>query len=154
LVVIVALLLLAGLSTGGIGDGRLVHLGPQMSTLVLPLIGVVVLTTAVVLGVLATPLIPWTRDAFRSMRERVEAAERTERSGDTGGGADAGGGEDTATADGAVAAEAAGRSAVEDVPEPVIPASADLEADAWSLDTEDASDPAQPGSGISRRTDR
>ncbi|MGP9733403.1 cell division protein PerM [Brachybacterium sp. AOP42-C2-15] len=186
LVVIVALLLLAGLSTGGIGDGRLVHLGPQMSTLVLPLIGVVVLTTAVVLGVLATPLIPWTRDAFRSMRERVEAAERTERSGDAGGGEDAGG-EDTATADGA---ESADSSAVEDVPEPVIlatadavkldaekigagrnragktdagktgagktsaEASADLEPDAWSLDTEDASDPAQPGSGISRRTDR
>ena len=29
----IASLLLAGLSTGGIGDGRLVHLGPQMSTL-------------------------------------------------------------------------------------------------------------------------
>ena len=79
LAVIVACLLLAGLSTGGIGDGRLVHLGPQMSTLALPLIGLVAVTTALVLGVLATPLIPWTRGAVASLRERVEAAERSER---------------------------------------------------------------------------
>ena len=79
LAVIVACLLLAGLSTGGIGDGRLGHLGPQMSTLALPLIGLVAVTTALVLGVLATPLIPWTRGAVASLRERVEAAERSER---------------------------------------------------------------------------
>jgi hypothetical protein len=77
--VILACLLLAGLSTGGIGDGRLVHLGPQMSTLALPLIGLVAVTTALVLGVLATPLIPWTRTTVQSLRERVEAAERTEQ---------------------------------------------------------------------------
>ncbi|WP_245822912.1 DUF6350 family protein [Brachybacterium avium] len=81
LAVIVAGLLLAGLSTGGIGDGRLVHLGPQMSTLALPLIGVVVVSTALVLGVLVTPLIPWTRGTLGSLRARVEAAERSERDG-------------------------------------------------------------------------
>ena len=80
LAVVVVALLLAGLSTGGIGDGRLVHLGPQMNSLALPLIGVVALTTALVLGVLATPLIPWTRSTVASLRERVEAAERGERS--------------------------------------------------------------------------
>ena len=79
LAVVVVALLLAGLSTGGIGDGRLVHLGPQMNSLALPLIGVVALTTALVLGVLATPLIPWTRSTVASLRERVEAAERGER---------------------------------------------------------------------------
>ncbi|WP_245810206.1 DUF6350 family protein [Brachybacterium massiliense] len=79
LAVVVVALLLAGLSTGGIGDGRLVHLGPQMNSLALPLIGVVALTTALVLGVLATPLIPWARSTVASLRERVEAAERGER---------------------------------------------------------------------------
>lgn len=77
--VIGAVLLLAGLSTGGIGDGRLVHLGPQISTLVGPLAAIVVATTALVLGLLATPLIPWTRSAVGSLRERVEAAEQKER---------------------------------------------------------------------------
>ena len=85
LAVIVSCLLLAGLSTGGIGDGRLVHLGPLMSTLVLPLLGVVVLSTGVVVAVLGTPLIPWMRDSAQSLRERVEAAERSERG--TGGAA-------------------------------------------------------------------
>ncbi|WP_422115390.1 DUF6350 family protein [Brachybacterium sp. UNK5269] len=79
LVVIGAVLLLAGLSTGGIGDGRLVHLGPQMSTLAGPLAAIVALATALVLGVLATGLIPWTRRARAALRERIEAAERTER---------------------------------------------------------------------------
>jgi hypothetical protein len=77
--VIGVVLLLAGLSTGGIGDGRLVHLGPQMSTLAAPLAAIVALTTALVLGVLATGLIPWTRSAVASLRERIEAAEQTER---------------------------------------------------------------------------
>ncbi|WP_394215487.1 DUF6350 family protein [Brachybacterium vulturis] len=76
-------LLLAGLSTGGIGDGRLVHVGPQMSTLALPLIIIVAATTALVLAVLVTPLIPWTRSALGSVRARVEAAERSEH-GDAG----------------------------------------------------------------------
>lgn len=95
-VVIVSVLLVAGLSTGGIGDGRLVHLGPQMSTLALPAIGIVVVTTALVIGVLATPLIPWTRKAYRSMRERIDAAERTERGGDAEPGADGEPGADAA----------------------------------------------------------
>lgn len=149
LVVIVSVLLLAGLSTGGIGDGRLANLGPQMSTLALPVIGVVVLTTAVVLGVLATPLIPWSRDAFRSVRERVEAAERTERGGDAVRGEDAVREGDAATEDeaGAAAAEdGAGAAGAGQL--------GDLEPDAWSLDAEGAPDSAEPGSGISRREDR
>ena len=78
-VVVVAVLLLAGLTTGGIGDGRLVHLGPAMGTLVLPLLGVVVLATGLVLAVLATDLVPWTRRTIASLRERVDAAESAER---------------------------------------------------------------------------
>ena len=76
--VIIACLLLAGLSTGGIGDGRLVHVGPQMSTLALPLIGIVVVSTALVIAVLVSPLIPWSRSTLGSVRARVEAAERSE----------------------------------------------------------------------------
>lgn len=76
--VIVACLLLAGLSTGGIGDGRLVHLGPQMSTLALPLIGLVAISSGLVIAVFATPLIPWARATGQSLRERVEASERSE----------------------------------------------------------------------------
>ncbi|MBB5830599.1 cell division protein PerM [Brachybacterium aquaticum] len=82
--VVVAVLLLAGLATGGIGEGRLVHLGPQMGTLLLPLLSVVVGATALVAGVFATGLIPWVQGAVAGLRERVEAAERTERSGDAG----------------------------------------------------------------------
>lgn len=78
-VVVVAVLLLAGLTTGGIGDGRLVHLGPAMGTLVLPLLGVVVLATGLVLAVLVTDLVPWTRRSIASLRERVDAAESAER---------------------------------------------------------------------------
>ena len=143
-VVIVSLLLLAGLSTGGIGDGRLVHLGPQMSTLALPAIGIVVLTTALVLGVLATPLIPRTRDAYRSVRERIEAAERTERGGDVAVSADLPDSAGSAATD----AEAAG----EDVAEEDVEGA--LEPDAWALDVEDTADSSEPGSGFSRRTDR
>src|SRR5699024_1494423 len=77
--VVVVGLLLAGLSTGGIGDGRLVHLGPQMSTLALPLIGIVVVSTGLVLAVSATPLIPWSRRTLGSVRARVEAADRDGR---------------------------------------------------------------------------
>jgi len=84
LVVIVAVLLLAGLSTGGIGDGRLVHLGPAMDTLVLPLLGVVVLATGIVLALLATDLVPWTRRSIASLRERVDAAESQEGRGGVG----------------------------------------------------------------------
>ena len=83
--VIVSVLLLAGLSTGGIGDGRLVHLGPQMSTLALPLIGVVVVSTGIVLAVLASPLVPYSRGAVGSLRARVESAERSESTGESTG---------------------------------------------------------------------
>lgn len=77
-VVVIAVLLLAGLSTGGIGEGRLVHLGPQMGSLLLPLVGLVVLATGGVIGVLATPLLPWVRTSVTSLREKVERAETQE----------------------------------------------------------------------------
>ncbi|HEX7352370.1 DUF6350 family protein [Brachybacterium sp.] len=104
IVVIVVCLLVAGLSTGGIGDGRLVHLGPQMSTLALPLIGVVAVSTALVLGVLGTPLIPWARRSALSLRERIEAEERTERGATATDGVTAtagAGGQDTETVESA-----------------------------------------------------
>ena len=153
-VVIVSLLLLAGLSTGGIGDGRLVHLGPQMSTLALPAIGIVVLTTALVLGVLATPLIPRTRDAYRSVRERIEAAERTERGGDVADSADLPDSAGSAATDAEVsdAEDADAEAAGEDVAEEDVEGA--LEPDAWALDVEDTADSSEPGSGFSRRTDR
>ena len=179
LTVVVACLLLAGLSTGGIGDGRLVHLGPQMSTLVLPLLGVVVLTTAAILGVLATPLIPWSRSTISSLRARVEAAERNERAGATGEGRDGGDSRETAAEDdpaveplqagsspdepvdaSADDAEGAPADAAAEVEEPVGEpvekhgAELDTEVDAWALDGDDAPDSSQPGSWISRRTDR
>lgn len=79
LVTTVAVLLLAGLATGGIGDGRLLHLGPRMGTLLLPLLLLTVGATAAVLAIMATPLIPWVRASVASLRERVETAEQKER---------------------------------------------------------------------------
>lgn len=81
LTVMVGVLLLAGLSTGGIGEGRLVHLGPQMATLILPLLGVVVVSTGGVLLVRVSPLVPWVQAQIAALRDRVESAERTERLG-------------------------------------------------------------------------
>lgn len=78
--VLVGVLLLAGLSTGGIGEGRLVHLGPQMSSLILPLLGIVVVSTGVVLVVLASPAVPWVRAQTAALRARVESAESAESS--------------------------------------------------------------------------
>ncbi|GAA1316429.1 MAG: cell division protein PerM [Brachybacterium tyrofermentans] len=80
--VVVGVLLLAGLSTGGIGEGRLVHLGPQMSSLILPLLGVVVVSTGVVLVALASPVVPWVRAQTAALRARVESAESAEGSED------------------------------------------------------------------------
>ena len=55
------------------------HLGPVMSTMLLPLLGIVVLSTAAVIGLLATPAVPWVRGLVGSLRERVERAEEEER---------------------------------------------------------------------------
>lgn len=175
LAVIVAGLLLAGLSTGGIGDGRLVHLGPQMSTLALPLIGLVAATTALVLAVLATPLIPWSRSTFASLRERIETAERSERGGPQE--------RDDAEAKAPRSAQSATQEAEDDAPADGEPADGDepddgdeaaddeqggaetaerpgppdeddgFEADAWTLPGTGSADPEDP-SGISPRTDR
>ena len=140
LAVVVVALLLAGLSTGGIGDGRLVHLGPQMNSLALPLIGVVALTTALVLGVLATPLIPWTRSMVASLRARVEAAERGERSEDAAGqdapaaeedGSGTGQDEESDGADGAEEADGAEGADVSD-----------------TVDGDDAADAAEQGDEV------
>lgn len=78
--VVVAVLLIAGLSTGGIGDGRLVHLGPRMGTLAGPLVAMALLATALVAAVLATPVIPWSKRQIARLREKVEVAEQAERS--------------------------------------------------------------------------
>lgn len=86
LVLMVVILLLAGLSTGGIGDGRLVHLGPQMGTLLMPLLLLTVGGTGAVLAIMATALIPWTQKAVTSLRSRVESAEQKERAERTGAG--------------------------------------------------------------------
>ena len=119
-VVVVAVLLLAGLATGGIGEGRLVHLGPQMSTLVLPLLGVVVVATGLVLAVRGTALVPWTRERLGALRGRVEAAETRERgeAADRGATTSSAGSASTAgsagTASSAGSASAAGSAAAAD----------------------------------------
>lgn len=78
--VLVGVLLLAGLSTGGIGEGRLVHLGPQTASLVLPLLGVVVISTGLVLVVYASPAVAWASAQIAALRAKVERAELSERS--------------------------------------------------------------------------
>ena len=60
----------------------LVHLGPQMSSLILPLLGVVVVSTGVVLVALASPVVPWVRAQTAALRARVESAESAEGSED------------------------------------------------------------------------
>jgi len=77
-VVMLGVVLLAGLSTGSIGQGRLVHLGPQVQDLLLPLLIVVVASTGLVLGVLATGLVELVQDGTARLRERIEAAEAKE----------------------------------------------------------------------------
>ncbi|UQN29753.1 cell division protein PerM [Brachybacterium kimchii] len=71
-------LLIAGLATGGIGDGSLEALGPRIGSLLLPLLGVVVVPTAAVAAVCLTPALPWARARWAGLRGRVEAAESRE----------------------------------------------------------------------------
>nr|WP_255719817.1 DUF6350 family protein [Brachybacterium sp. ACRRE] len=71
-------LLVAGLATGGIGDGSLEALGPRIGSLLLPLLGIVVLPTAAVAAVCLTPALPWARAQWAGLRGRVEAAESRE----------------------------------------------------------------------------
>lgn len=78
-VVVVAVMLALGLSIAGIGTGRLRTLGPELATVVLPLLGLVVGTTAIVWLIACTPLLAWARDAATGLRGRVERAERRER---------------------------------------------------------------------------
>lgn len=75
-------LVVAGLATGGIGDGSLEALGPRVSTLLLPLLGVVVVPTAAVAAVCLTPALPWLRTRWSGLRGRVEAAESREHGED------------------------------------------------------------------------
>jgi hypothetical protein len=78
LVLAISVLLVTGLSGGGIGDGRLHALGPQMGSLLLPLLAVVVLTSAVVFAVVDTGLLDHIRDLWGRLRARVERAEAEE----------------------------------------------------------------------------
>ncbi|WP_152351748.1 cell division protein PerM [Brachybacterium subflavum] len=71
-------LLIAGLATGGIGDGSLETLGPRIGSLLLPLLGIVVVPTAAVAAVCLTPALPWARARWAGLRGRVEAAESRE----------------------------------------------------------------------------
>lgn len=89
--VIVAMLLVTGLAGGRIGDGRLVRLGPDLASLIGPLALVAVVASGIVIGLLATGLIPWSRDAVARLRSRVESAEAKERGEEepAGGSADA-----------------------------------------------------------------
>lgn len=75
-------LVVAGLATGGIGDGSLEALGPRVGTLLLPLLGVVVVPTAAVAAVCLTPALPWLRTRWSGLRGRVEAAESREHGED------------------------------------------------------------------------
>lgn len=77
--VTVAILLISGLATGGIGDGRLEQLGPLLGTLVLPLVLLSVGVTGLVLAITATPLIPFVHSTIASLRERIEQAEAAEK---------------------------------------------------------------------------
>ncbi|MFC0675815.1 cell division protein PerM [Brachybacterium hainanense] len=83
-VVVLGVLLAAGLATGGIGDGRLAHLGPQVRELIWPLLGITAGATALVLGVLASGLIPALRRGMAGMRQMIEAAEAKEAGVPTG----------------------------------------------------------------------
>lgn len=84
--VTVAVLLIAGLATGGIGAGRLQHLGPQLGTLLLPLLLSAALVTGIALVVMASPVPAMIRSGIATVRAKVEseeAEERAERSGRT-----------------------------------------------------------------------
>lgn len=83
-------LLVAGLATGGIGDGSLEALGPELGSLLLPLLGIVVVPTAAVAAVCLTPALPWLHARWSGLRGRVEAAESRESGAD---GKPGGGGE-------------------------------------------------------------
>ncbi|WP_133249830.1 DUF6350 family protein [Brachybacterium endophyticum] len=78
---VVLTLLIAGLVTGGIGDGALDTLGPQLGSLALPLLGIVALPTAAVAAVYLTPALDWLHRTRRDLRERVEESESRESDG-------------------------------------------------------------------------
>lgn len=81
--VVIGVLLMAGVATGGIGTGRLRHLGPQIGPLMLPLLGIAVLTTGLAWIVLASPVPALLRRGVERVRDKVaaeEAVERQERS--------------------------------------------------------------------------
>lgn len=75
LLVVVATVLLAGLATGSLGTGRLERLGPDIASLILPLLGEAVLATGAVLVVLASPLPQRARAAAADVRRRIESEE-------------------------------------------------------------------------------
>lgn len=78
-VLLLVLLALAGLSGGGIGSGRLQQLGPLVPGLLLPLLGITVLTTAVVVLVEVSGAVAWLQDRVARVRTGVENLEQAER---------------------------------------------------------------------------
>lgn len=88
IVLVLVVLILAGLSGGSIGSGRLQHLGPLVPGLILPMLGIAVLTTAVVIALEATSAIAWSRDRVASLRSRVERMEKAEGEPETSESAD------------------------------------------------------------------
>lgn len=78
LVVFVVTLLLAGLATAGIGDARLVQLGPVVHTVAGPLAGLCAVAMGVVLVAFASPLPAWVRRQVAALRQRVEREEARE----------------------------------------------------------------------------
>ncbi|MCS6711277.1 hypothetical protein JSY14_04305 [Brachybacterium sp. EF45031] len=73
--------LLAGLSAGSIGAGRLAEVGPRATDLVLPVLAVCVLPTVAVIAVDRLGLVDRGRAGLEDLRRRVERAEQIERGG-------------------------------------------------------------------------
>ncbi len=77
--VLVAVLLLLALAGGGIGTERLREIGPALSSVTLPLLGMIVGTLGLALLVFDSPAIGWVRSGVGGLRARVERAEARER---------------------------------------------------------------------------
>lgn len=133
--VLVGTVLIVGLATGGIGEGRLSHLGPVLDELLLPLALIVLVPTVLVIGVLGSGLIPW-------LRQRVERAETAERAELTGEGRRSAGGTAGSGADGGSRADGGAASRLERV----------RRALAARLPRRAAASPESPASAGSART--
>lgn len=147
LVLIVLVLVLAALASGGIGTDALQHLGPKVGTLVVPASLLVIAVSALTLSVLATPFLPWTRAQAARLREKVEEAERQENGAAGRSAASAGSPQDGSST--AVSPTAAGSQTPADSPTATATAGSPSTADSPSA-TRTSSSPSEPG-GISPR---